>query len=100
VAVQEWEGTQVRIFESSQLDHKKQRLQVVYRALDEDDLLRAQMSMTHDYLLIEELESLLTTAGLSVLGGFGDFSGTDLNDDPQQVVLGAGHRRRSKDSGP
>lgn len=97
VAIQDWEGAQVRIFESSQLDHEKQRLQVVYRALDEYDLLRAQMSMTHDYLMIEQLERLLATAGLSVLGSFGDFSGTSLGEDPEQVVLGACHRTCSED---
>lgn len=97
VAVQDWEGAKVRIFENSRLDHTQQRLRVTYQALGEDDALLAEMSMVHDYLLIDELARLLTQVGLSLLGGLGDFSGTALSDDPEQVILGARHRSASED---
>jgi precorrin-6B methylase 2 len=89
VAIQDWDGRPVRIFETSSLDHQTQRLEVIYAAVDDAGACLAELAMTHDYLLFDQIQSLLETAGLSVLGGFGSFHGAPLDEDAEQCIVGA-----------
>jgi precorrin-6B methylase 2 len=89
VAVQDWEGEPVRIFETSSLDHHRQRLDVLYTAVNEAGATLAKLPMTHDYMLFDQILSSLEAAGLSLLGGFGSFQGAPLDQDAEQIILGA-----------
>jgi hypothetical protein len=83
-------GVPVRVLETSQIDEKRQHLDVVYRALTQEDEELAALSMSHDYLTTHQLQSLIEDAGLAVLALRGDFEGAPL-EEASQVILGAGH---------
>lgn len=84
-------GQPVRVLETSTLDATSQHLDVQYRALSATDEEVARLEMSHDYLILPQIQALLLEADLAPLALFGDFEGSPP-EEAIQIVLGAEHR--------
>lgn len=91
VAVQDWDGNTVSVYETSQLDPSAQVVEVLYIASDERQVELARLPMRHSYLLFDQVTSLLHEAGFMLIGGFGSFEGALLDEDAEQLILGVRH---------
>lgn len=85
----EWENIRYPILERSTLDLKRQQLDVEYRAVDPNDRQSVLItsSLRHDYLLLEQIDSLLQEVGLEVALLLGGFDGRPYDEDAEQLVL-------------
>lgn len=85
----EWQNACHPILERSFLDLTRQRLEVHYRAVELHNPLSVVESATllHDYLLLEQLESLLRDAGLEIALLLGSFGGGSYDEDAEQLVI-------------
>lgn len=84
-------GQPVRVLEASTLDFTSQHLDVRYRALSAQDEEIATLEMSHDYLILPQIQALLAEADLMPLALFGDFEGSPV-EEATQIVLGAERR--------
>lgn len=89
----EWENVRYPILERSTLDLGQQRLDVEYRAVDPDNLQAVAICSTlrHDYLLLEQLETLFREAGLEISLLWGGFDGRPYDEEADQLVICAKH---------
>lgn len=86
VAIWEDEDGEITVYERSEFVADEPALQVTYRAL-RNGLEIGNLQMRHDYLPSEEIVQLVEDAGLSVLGMWGDFEGSPVDDDAEQLIF-------------
>ncbi len=84
-------GEHYDVLESTEIDVHAQLLTVTYTVVNRAKTIVLETTLEHHYLLLPQITQALDQAGLSLLVIAGSFSGAPPDEDPEQIIVGAGH---------